>query len=274
MLQSFLDTLLAGVRAGSLYVIGITWALSMASVFVLRVSLFRWEWKLANLIGIDILGAQSDDPPPTRAAHAHSSEPYTTADLLDIEWRETTTAHEHTRRVLRSVGVAPPFEEALFRAVPLLIATRLTGHVLTVMLIANAVWAYFHVLDGRTRHLLPHFIMGLLPVYLWLHGLGLLAVAVHAGHNLVLELILIGQHVRERYRPDTFSPGEVHQVTVRSEPPNEYALHTAETADGRTLEVADVSPGDACRVRVATQIGFAGYAYPLATDDTDESRIQ
>ena len=269
MLQSFLDTVLTGVRAGSLYMIGVTWALSMASAFVVREFLFRWEWKLANLTGIDIFGVQSDDPPPTRAAHTHPPEPYTTAHLLDMEWRETTTAHEHTRRVLRSVGVAPPLEEALFRAVPLLIATMLTGHVLTVMLIANAVWAYFHVLDGRTRHLLPHFFLGLLSVYLWIHGLGLLAVAVHAGHNFVLELVRIGQHARERYRPDTFSPGDVHRVTVRSDPPDERALHTAETADGRTLKVADVTPGDVCRVRVASQIGFTGYAYPIATD-TDE----
>ncbi|WP_458190109.1 hypothetical protein [Haladaptatus sp. NG-WS-4] len=272
MFQSLLNAWLAGLRAGEFWAIGLTWALSVASHVVLRSTLFRWEWKLASLTGIDIFDVQSDDPPPTRTAHTHPPEPYTTADLLDIERRETTTPHEHTRRVLTSVGVAPPLEEAVFRALPLLIATMLTGHVVAVMLVANAVWAYLHVLDGRTRHLLPHFTMGLLSVYLWINGLGLLAVAVHAGHNLIFELVRIGQTVRERYRPDTFSPGEVHHVTVRSEPPDERALHTAETADGRTLEVVDVTPGDVYRVRVAAQMGFSGYAYPLATDDADESR--
>ncbi|WP_458207701.1 hypothetical protein [Haladaptatus sp. NG-SE-30] len=119
--------------------------------------------------------------------------------------------------------------------------------------------------------MLGHFISGLMAVYLWIHGLGLLAVAVNAGHNLGIELVLMGKNVWKRRSPNVFSPGEVHQVTVRSEPPNKSDLQKAETADGRTLEVADVTPGEVCRVRIAGKRGWSGYAYPLAmTDDTDE----
>jgi hypothetical protein len=186
-----------------------------------------------------------------------------------MEDRETTTAHEYARRGLELGVVAPTVEEAAFRALPLLIATMLTGHVVAVLVVANAVWAYLHVVSGRTNHMLPHFLGGLLLAYLWMHGLGVLAVPVHAMHNLTVVVFQLGMDVRQRRSQDVFSPGEEHEITVSRGPPDERALYDAETADGRTLRVADVTPGENCRVRVAAKLGWTGYAYPLAPSDDD-----
>ncbi|UPV76628.1 CPBP family intramembrane metalloprotease (plasmid) [Halorussus limi] len=238
--------------------------------FVLPRYLFRAQWLFADITGIDLFGTRSTQTPAVRALDRDSPEPYTTADLVKMEDRETTTAHEHAQRMLESCVVAPTVEEAVFRGLPLLIATMLTGHVVAVLLVANAVWAYLHVVYGRATHMVPHFLGGLLSVYLWLHGLGILAVIVHAMHNLAVLVFLLGTDMKQRRNQKVFSPGEEYEVTVSRGLPDDRKLSEAETADGRTLRVADVIPDEECRVRVAAKLGWTGYAYPLARSDEDK----
>lgn len=53
-----------------------------------------------------------------------------------------------------------------------------------------------------------------------------------------------------------FPPGEEYEVTVGSEPPGERNLYEVETVDECTLGVANVNPGEECRVRVAATLGW------------------
>jgi len=254
-----LEAWLTRIRAGDLVVIFGTWFVLLGVRLWLSKRLFRWERWIARITGFDPFGRLHPS-----SVKFSSPDRYSTAYLKEVEEQETTSLRAYGRIFATSVVSAPVYEEVGFRLLPLVFAVTVTGHPLTVLFVANVVWAHLHVVNGKTRHTLPHLIDGLLSVYLWVHGWGLIAISLHAWNNLVAVGIETWQKEHPRVYPRFFGPGEEHVVVVRSVSHlDSRGLRQAFTEDDRQLQVADVEPGDVCRVRVAANLGSLGYAYPL-----------
>ncbi|WP_167837394.1 CPBP family intramembrane glutamic endopeptidase [Halosimplex halophilum] len=194
--------------------------------------------------------------------------PLTTATLKELEQRDTASSYEMIRRVARLFFFVL-FEELIFRGLPFYVSTHYFGYTLVCMVLATLLWAQLHVSVGRSRTLLPYLPSGFFYMYLWLNGLGLLAIGFHALNNLVAVNIPTLRRLYRTVNPNLFTPGEEHFVTVRSSSSTNPRRCTAETGDGRWVVVTDVRPETVCRVRIVKG-GNPGYGYPLAVAETTD----
>jgi hypothetical protein len=197
---------------------------------------------------------------------------YTVAELKDrLDW-ERRWWRRSTRRSVRTVVIAPVVEELTFRGGPYLLAVTLGVAQLPLLVGGSVLWAFLHTRNpGRYRRgTLPVFVSGLLSLYLWLVGLWWLAILVHAGNNLLATAVDIGEEWWRRWQ-HSFTPGEEYTVTVDNQcpQPDRDGLYRASTPANETLHVADVEPGETTCVRVATTVGFHGYAYPVTESEQE-----
>lgn len=211
--------------------------------------------------------------PAADTENAEDTDTYSVADLKErLDW-EREWWRRKARSGGRSVVVAPVVEELTFRGGPFLLALTLDGYRLPLLVCGSVLWAYLHTLNprGTRRPTVPVFVSGLLSLYLWAVGLWWVAVLVHAANNAVAMAVEIGREWWRRWR-HSFTPGEEYTVTVDDQGPQPevHGLYQASTPANETLHVANVEPGETTRVRVATTVGFHGYAYPVA-ESHDES---
>lgn len=200
------------------------------------------------------------------ADDTEGTETYTVADLKEqLDW-EREWWRRKARSGVRSVVVAPVVEELTFRGGPFLLALTLDGYRLPLLIGGSVIWAYTHTLNPRSyrRATVPVFVSGLLSLYLWAVGLWWAAVLVHAGNNAVAMVLEVGGEWWRRWR-HSFAPGEEYTVTVddHGPQPEAHGLYRAYTPADETLHVANAEPGETTCVRVATTVGFHGYAYPI-----------
>ncbi|MFC6893765.1 CPBP family intramembrane glutamic endopeptidase [Halopenitus salinus] len=241
------------------------WAILTIASLVLERVIHRCKYWTVKLTGTHPFGwfASLDSD---HQGDLRETETYTVADLKDrLDW-ERKWWRRTTRRGVRAVVIAPVVEELTFRGGPYLLAVTLGVAQLPLLVAGSVLWAFLHTRNPRRyrRGTLPVFVSGLLSLYLWLIGLWWLAILVHAGNNLVAIALAAGEEWWRRWQ-HSFSPGEEYTVTVddRSPQPDCHGLYRAYTPAEETLHVADVEPGETTRVRVATTVGFHGYAYPI-----------
>ncbi|QLH79828.1 CPBP family intramembrane metalloprotease [Halosimplex rubrum] len=215
-----------------------------------------------------------DDGLRTDRSGERSSEPspVTTAQLKEAEAANTQVTVRDLLRALDTVVLVPIIEEILFRGIPVVASRRAsdsTAVLLLVSIAATAGWASLHVYFGRTPYILPHLLSGLFLLYLWLHGQGDAAIALHMLTNLVVVLARVARRFVRVAHPNILAPGEEYWVTVAQHTEPSYGLYSARTSDGQQLRVTDVTPGETYLVRVAT-VGRGTMAYPLRAAETVE----
>lgn len=247
------------------------WIVLTVTSLVLERLIRRAKLRIVRHTGIPPYGWFTTYHEVTRST-SNEPETYTVDDLKDTLARERKQWRRIGRRGTKAVIVAPVVEELTFRGGPSLLALTLGGAHLPLLVAGSLLWAAIHARNPAPdrRGTLPVFIHGLLYIYLWLIGLWWLAILVHAGNNLIAIALEAGK-LWWRRRQHPLTPGDTHTVTVDDQyaPRNRDGLSLAYTADGDRLYVADVDPGDTTQVRVATTVGFTGYAYPITDTNHD-----
>ncbi|QLH84819.1 CPBP family intramembrane glutamic endopeptidase [Halosimplex pelagicum] len=249
----------AQIRNGDPESILLAWGLTIVANLVLPRYLRRLRVRfrlLCERYGLrnERSGKRSADPPTV-----------TTEQLKRAETANTQVSAADLWWTVETVVLMPVLEEIVFRGVPVLLARQTTGFTDIAVLVAMAatvVWAYLHVYFDQTPFLLPNLLSGLLLLYLWLHGLGHVAIGLHMLTNLVYVFGLVVRRFVRIVHPNVLAAGEEHWVTVSPHRKPSRGLYRATTKDGRRVDVTDVTPGETCLVRVATA-GLRTKAYPV-----------
>ncbi|WP_415383006.1 CPBP family intramembrane glutamic endopeptidase [Halosimplex sp. TS25] len=197
----------------------------------------------------------------------------TTEQLKRAETANTQVSAADLWWTFETVVLVPVIEEIVFRGVPVLLTRQATGFAeiaLLVSIAATVAWAYLHVYFDQTSFLLPHLLSGVLLLYLWLHGLGYVAIGIHMLTNLVSVSGLVVRRFVRIVHPNKLAAGEEHWVTVSPHRKPSYGLYKAKTKDGRRVGVTDVTPGETCLVRVATA-GLSAKAYPVREEEAERT---
>lgn len=248
------------------------WAVLTVASLVLERVIRRCKYWTVKLTGTDPFGwfVSLDN---SRRIDTGEAETYTVTDLKERLDRERRQWRRSIRRGVLGVVIAPVAEELTFRGGPYLLAVTLSASRLPLLVAGSVLWAFLHTRNPRSsrRGTLPVFVSGLVSLYLWLIGLWWLAILVHAGNNLTVIAVNAGKTWWQRWQY-SFSSGDEYTVTVddQTPQPDRHGLYRAYTPADETLYVADVEPGETTRVRVATTVGFDGYAYPI-TESGEET---
>lgn len=209
----------------------------------------------------------------------HLTQQYTTVptetddDSAETTIKDVQALYEEERRIgrryLRYAGragiAAPVAEEIIFRGGPYLLALTVAWPLALCLLGGTVLWSLAHRREfgGYHRYALQTLPSGLFYVYLWLIGLWWVAILIHMGNNLVAVGGMLGEEWWRR-RQAPFTVGETMTITVdNSAQSNDFGLFQVTGANGATLYVAGVSPGETRHVRIA--VSDRGYteAFPI-----------